>query len=140
MIDYAFTDDHARAVYKGELRRGTGGSAGLDLYAVSIDWQTIRVGFGIMVAIPRGWVGKVYVRSSVARDFGIKFKPSSGVIDSDYRGEIIAPIDGFFPPTLVGTRVAQLVVLPCDMDTPRLVDQLPPTARGNGGFGSTGNG
>lgn len=140
MIDYRFTSPEAREVYKGELRRGTDGSAGLDMYAVSIDWQTVRVGFGIAVAIPRGWVGKVYVRSSTARDFGVKFKPSSGVIDSDYRGEIIAPIDGFFPPTLVGTRVAQLVVMPCDMDAPRLMDELPPTTRGAGGFGSTGNG
>ena len=139
MIDYIFTSDRAREVYGGELRRATEGAAGFDLYAVTIEGR--KIGFGVAVELPWDAAGFVFARSGVAKDFGLQFTNGVGVIDRDYRGELRAYAKHNVPASLIGCRVAQLVVIRnIDTDPPRLVERLTPTQRGFGGFGSTGNG
>lgn len=140
MIDYAFTSYTARDIYGGALQRGTPGSAGLDLRAVTITQvgAIATVGFGVAVDVRPGRVGILTVRSGFATDTGLNLVNAPGKIDSDYRGEVMAKFRGHVPASYLGARIAQLVVVDCDMDEPRLLDSLPETARGNGGFGSTG--
>lgn len=125
----------------------TGGSAGADLRA-AVDEDLILppggralVPTGFSVEIPAGWEGQVRPRSGLAAQFGLTLLNSPGTIDSDYRGEVrVLLINHGAEPFTVrrGERIAQLVVAPA----PRLrfveVEELPPSARGEGGFGSTG--
>ncbi len=127
------------------ISRATEGSAGLDLSCLEtliIDPQTtLLVPTGIAVAIPSGFVGKVYIRSSLAVKMGITLVNSVGVIDSDYRGEIKIALYNISPHPvniLGGERIAQLVIEPILMPDLEFVDDLPETLRGEGGFGSTG--
>jgi dUTP pyrophosphatase len=96
------------------------------------------VQFGIAVDVRPGNCGLIFMRSGFAADTGLAFTNAVGVIDSDYRGELMGKINGYVPASYVGARIAQLVVVKCDMALPRLMDKLPETARGTGGFGSTG--
>lgn len=125
-----------------DLVRATDGSAGYDLYVDNVDMSTPPLdrvyGTGVHVQIPEGWVGLVYPRSSSGLK-GMKLKNTVGVIDSDYRGEIMLAIDGWYPD--LGEKIAQLVITPClTLDSERMasLDDLTDTARGDGGFGSTG--
>jgi dUTP pyrophosphatase len=125
--------------------RGTPGAAGLDLYAdqdvLVLDGCTKTLGTGIAVEVPGGYVGLVFMRSSMGKT-GVALANAVGVIDSDYRGEIklcltyIAGTGGHF--IKQGDRVAQLVVLPAPTFDLVEVDALTATARGTGAFGSTG--
>lgn len=121
------------------LNFGTTGSAGLDLYVDSIDLSNSVIGTGINVEIPAGWVGFVVPRSSTGSK-GFKLKNTMGVIDSDYRGEILIAYDKGYTP-LIGEKIAQMVVVPCwtgaviQMNS---MDDLSDTHRGQDGFGSTG--
>lgn len=127
-------------------RRQTPGSAGLDLAVkedvVLMPGSVMMAGTGVRVAIPRGHVGLVYSRSSVAAKLRIRLANSVGVIDSDYRGEIMLPlvyegtIGGVKLPA--GMRVAQLIIQPVATMPVQVVDELDSTERGEGGFGSTG--
>ncbi len=125
--------------------RGTPGAAGLDLYAdqdvLVLDGCTKTLGTGIAVEVPEGYVGLIFMRSGMGKT-GVALANAVGVIDSDYRGEIklcltyTAGTGGHF--IKQGDRVAQLVVLPAPTFNLVEVDALTATARGTGGFGSTG--
>lgn len=120
------------------------GDAGLDLTATSKQYDretsTLIFGTGLAIEIPKGFVGLVFPRSSVYKQ-GLALSNSVGVIDSGYRGEIMVR---FYMPEIgfeqleVGSRVAQLVILPYPKVEFKEVDKLSKTDRGAEGFGSTG--
>lgn len=127
--------------------RATAGSAGYDLCAdldaprTLFPGETFPVPTGLAMAIPQGYGGFVFARSGLAVKHGLAPANCVGVIDSDYRGEVLVALrnHGVSPFTISpGDRVAQLVLLP--VFTPGVAEQdgLPGTARGTGGFGSTG--
>lgn len=96
---------------------------------------------GFTIALPRGYEAQVRPRSGLAVDYGVTVLNAPGTIDADYRGEIRVPLinHGAVPFTVTrGMRIAQLVVAPVtevDLDE---VAELPASARGTAGFGSTG--
>lgn len=128
--------------------RATKGSAGMDLCAC-IDapltlagGETAVIPTGIAISLPSEEMGAfVFARSGLAIKHGIGLLNSVGVIDSDYRGEIkVGVINQINEPYTIepGERIAQLVIMPvCPLD-PVEVENLDDTARGEGGFGSTG--
>ena len=123
------------------------GAAGMDLVA-AIDapielapGARAAVGTGRAVAIPDGWEGQVRPRSGLARDHRVTVLNAPGTIDADYRGEcLVLLINHGERPFRVtpGLRMAQLVIAPAAQAELAEVDELPMTARGAGGFGSTG--
>jgi len=121
------------------------GDAGLDLYAA--DSTTLQPGeralvpCGIAVAIPAGHVGLVNPRSGLAVDHGLTLLNAPGTIDSGYRGELKVLLVNLGQAAVEvrhGERVAQLLLVPVTQVDVREVDRLDVTARGTGGFGSTG--
>ena len=122
------------------------GDAGLDLRsAIDVVLQPLEralVPTGIAVAIPAGHAGFVQPRSGLALNCGLSFPNTPGLIDSHYRGEvkvILVNLDASEPVRIArGDRIAQLVVQPVLTCEPIEVDDLEATARGEGGFGSTG--
>ena len=123
--------------------RGSLRAAGLDLY--SIEALTLEPGAraavrtGLAVAIPEGFYGRVAPRSGLAVNYGLDVL--AGVIDGDYRGEIVCAMvnHGREAFTLeAGQRVAQLIVEAIITPDAVWADALDETARGAGGFGSTG--
>jgi dUTP pyrophosphatase len=123
--------------------RGSAGAAGLDLHAV--ERVTLPAGgraavrTGLAVSVPAGFYGRVAPRSGLAVRHGIDVL--AGVIDSDYRGEILcALVNHGAEPFEVepGARIAQLVVEAIATPEPAWADELEETARGASGFGSTG--
>ena len=124
--------------------RGTDSSAGYDLYLAEkldrdIDGLKIRMAhFGVAVEIPEGHCGLLVSRSSLQRK-GFQQANGVGIIDSDYRGELMAPYVGPANGSIeAGERIAQLVVIPYFNGTSTEVESLSNTERGDGGFGSTG--
>lgn len=126
---------------------GSAGSAGGDLYSaeendiIVASGQTAFIGTGLAVEIPQGLVGLVYARSGLACKKGLAPANKVGVIDSDYRGEIKVALynHGKEPQTVAkGERIAQLVIAPFVFAEYEETDDLSDTARGEGGFGSTG--
>ena len=123
------------------------GAAGLDL-AAALDAPIViavgaraAVGTGLAMALPAGHEGQVRPRSGLARNHGVTVLNSPGTIDADYRGELIVLLInlGSEPVTITGgQRIAQLVVAPVAAVAVAEADALPPSARGHGGFGSTG--
>ncbi len=127
----------------------TAGSNGLDLVATAIvirpEYVEIRT--GISVEIPKGYVGLLFPRSSISKK-NMVMGNSVGVIDSDYRGELILNfkvleenIAGPFKYSKLykeGERVGQLVILPAPVIEVTEVESLDDTKRGEGRFGSTG--
>ena len=99
---------------------------------------------GIAVEIPKGYVGLIFPRSSIANR-NLILTNSVGVIDSGYRGEILAKFryvnDDFIniPPYKVGDRIGQLVIMPIPEIEFEEVDELSDSDRGTGGYGSTGD-
>ena len=126
---------------------GTAGAAGADLYACVDAPVTIRPGetvfipTGIALEVPEGCAGLVYARSGLACKRGLAPANKVGVVDSDYRGECFIALhnDAEEPRTVrTGERIAQLILLPyLPIEFDEVAD-LPETARGEGGFGSTG--
>jgi len=122
------------------------GDAGLDLRsAVDVEvapGQRAMVPTGLAVAIPEGYAGLVLPRSGLASRQGLTLANAPGLIDAGYRGEVICAVVNLDPATPVrislGDRIAQLLVVAVPDLTPVLVEELPPTKRGEGGFGSTG--
>lgn len=122
------------------------GDAGLDLYACEAahigPGERWSVGTGVAVEIPVGHAGLVLPRSGLARDHGISLPNSPGLIDAGYRGEIRVlllntdPADTFNVEP--GDRIAQLVIAPVALAEPVEVEVLAESARGDGGFGSSG--
>ena len=119
----------------------TDGAAGLDLVlandVVLREGEVQKVGTGVHVEIPVGHVGLVFLRSSIS---DVTMTNGVGVIDSDYRGEIILKLRGVsrYSRYTAGDRVAQLVVMKYLPVNVIVSDQLSSTERGEGGFGSTG--
>lgn len=128
--------------------------AGFDLVAVSKDFDHVHgcivYGTGIAVEIPQGYVGLVFPRSSIAAH-ALTLTNSVGVIDSGYRGEIMAKFVPTTAPILAisgngadmyyntGERIAQLVIMPIPEIEFEEVDTLSDSERGTGGYGSTGS-
>jgi dUTP pyrophosphatase len=126
---------------------GTSQAAGADLYAAMDTPVTINpnetqfIHTGIAIEIPEGLVGLVYARSGLACKKGIAPANKVGVIDSDYRGEIMVALHNHSdnPVTIeANERIAQLVLTPFITANFCEVDELDDTDRGEGGFGSTG--
>ena len=126
---------------------GTEFAAGADLYALSDSEivfapnETKFVKTGLAVEIPEGYAGFVYARSGLASKRGLAPANKVGVIDSDYRGEVMVALHNHsvseqkIEPK---ERIAQLVIAPFLKVDFEEVDELHETARGTGGFGSTG--
>lgn len=123
----------------------TEGAAGMDV--VSAEELILRPGArlavatGFAVAIPTGYEIQVRPRSGLALKHGIGVANTPGTVDSDYRGEVKVILvnqseDNF--PIQRGDRIAQLVLAPVTLAAWEEVSELPETARGEGGFGSTG--
>lgn len=104
--------------------------------------QRRLVGTGVALALPDGFAGFVHPRSGLAARHGITLVNAPGTVDAGYRGEIKVCLLNTDPEQAVGftrgDRIAQLVVQPVSTVTFVAVDELPPTARGTGGHGSTG--
>lgn len=102
---------------------------------------TAMFGTGVAVAIPVGYVGLVFVRSSIGVKRHLVLANGTGVIDSGYTGEVMVCLlnEGDAPVAIEhGERIAQLVVVPCSTSSWVEVDGLDETERGQGGFGSSG--
>lgn len=128
--------------------RGSEYAAGYDLYACTYPsfttippQQCAKIGTGISLEIPGGYFGAIYARSGLATKQGLRPANSVGVIDSDFRGEIIVALyndSDSWRTVESGERIAQLVITPFLPVEFNEVDNLADTARGVGGFGSTG--
>jgi dUTP pyrophosphatase len=124
------------------------GDAGLDLRsAIDVEvkpGERALVATGIAIAIPEGHAGLVLPRSGLASRHGLTMANAPGLIDAGYRGEVICAVVNLDRDSAVmirrGDRIAQLVLITIPDVEPAVVDELPPTSRGEGGFGSTGNG
>ena len=126
--------------------RQTAGSAGYDVASAEPDF-TIQplerrlVRTGLALAIPTGYEAQVRPRSGLAVKHGLTLPNAPATIDSDYRGELMIPMINLGrEPVAVprGTRIAQLVFQRVETVELEEVGELPPSARGAGGFGSTG--
>jgi dUTP pyrophosphatase len=123
------------------------GDAGLDLHAAEDTTlgpgERTAVGTGLAVAVPDGWVGLVHPRSGLALRAGLTVVNAPGTIDAGYRGELrVLLVNLGSEPVAVtrGDRIAQLVLQRVGHAEVVEVDDLDATARGEGGFGSTGTG
>ncbi len=126
---------------------GTVFSAGADLYACLDETVTIPAGeaviihTGLAMEIPVGFGGFIYARSGLAARQGLAPSNKVGVIDADYRGEIMVSLFNQSKEAQTvqhGERIAQMVIAPFAAATFNQVDELEETCRGTGGFGSTG--
>ena len=126
---------------------GSEGAAGMDLFADLTETECINPGetklisTGVAVAIPKGYFGALYARSGLATKQGLRPANCVGVIDEDYRGPVgVALHNDSKNACLInsGDRIAQLVIQPYQKMQLEETDELPDTARGTGGFGSTG--
>ena len=126
---------------------GTEYSAGADLYALADSrvtvggGETVLIHTGISMEIPEGYVGLVFARSGLATKKNLAPANKVGVIDSDYRGEIMVALHnhGTAEQTVEsGERIAQIAIVPFLKAEFNECDELSDTLRGSGGFGSTG--
>ncbi len=127
--------------------RGSVHAAGYDLYAcleheIEIPaGETVKIGTGLSIAVPEGYFGAIFARSGLAAKEGLRPANCVGVADSDYRGEYIVALhndSAVVRKVTPGERIAQLVVMPYLSVEFEEVAALDETARGAGGFGSTG--
>lgn len=128
---------------------GSAYAAGSDLYAL-LDGDgevlipahhTVKIHTGLAIELPEGTFGAIFARSGLATRESLRPANCVGVVDSDYRGEVIVALhnDSAVPHTVRdGDRIAQFVVMPYVPVTFEEVSELSDTARGEGGFGSTG--
>jgi dUTP pyrophosphatase len=141
--------DLSVARLKGEAllpTRAHAGDAGLDLYACEAahigPGERWSVGTGVGVEIPEGHAGLVLPRSGLARDHGIALVNAPGLIDSGYRGELRVLLLNTDPAETFriepGERIAQLLITPIATPEPVETAALSDSARGEGGFGSSG--
>lgn len=127
---------------------GSVDAAGADLYAVTdgpvtvAPGQTVLIHTGLALAIPQGFVGLVYARSGLATKQGLAPANKVGVIDADYRGELMVALHNHSGETRTvecSDRIAQLVITPYLTAQFTQQEELDDTVRGEGGFGSTGS-
>lgn len=126
---------------------GSANAAGADLYAcvdesiVVEPGQTVMVPTGLAMELPEGYAGLIYARSGLASKKGLAPANKVGVVDSDYRGEIMVALHNH---SMVSAsiepneRIAQLVITPYIVGAFKEAENLDDTERGTGGFGSTG--
>ena len=122
------------------------GDAGLDLAStIEIEvpaGERAMIPTGVAVAIPEGHAGLVLPRSGLASRHGLTLANAPGLIDAGYRGEVtcaVVNLDRSIPVRILrGDRIAQLVIVPVPAVEPVWAEELPPSERGTGGFGSTG--
>lgn len=129
-------------------RYGSEDAAGADLCALTeeetvlfLPGETKLIPTGLAIEIPRGFAGFIYARSGIATKRGLAPANKVGVIDSDYRGEVMVALHNHSDreQTITrGERIAQLVIAPYLTAVFTEADELDDTARGEGGFGSTG--
>ncbi len=143
-IQVAYQKLDARAVLP---RYATPYAAGADLFALLdeavsvLPGQTLLIRTGIALALPAGTVGLIYARSGLACKKGLAPANKVGVIDSDYRGELLVALHNHASEAVTvapGDRIAQLVITPYLTAEFQEVEALDDTVRGEGGFGSTG--
>ena len=127
---------------------GSSSAAGADLYALPdgpvaiVPGQTVLIHTGLALAIPEGYVGLIFARSGLATKEGLAPANKVGVIDADYRGELMVSLHNHSEAYRFvedGQRIAQLVIVPYLTAQFTQTDELDDTQRGAGGFGSTGN-
>lgn len=127
--------------------RGSAGSAGYDLCAclenniLIAPGEVKKIPTGLAVEIPAGYFGGIFARSGMASKEGLRPANCVGVCDEDYRGEYIVPLYNDSQETreiASGQKIAQLIILPYMQADFQVVDELEDSARGAGGFGSTG--
>lgn len=129
--------------------RGSKFAAGRDIAACMPDLErviihpgeTVKIPSGLAVKIPDGYFGGIYARSGLSTKQGLRPANCTGIIDSDYRGEIIVALHNDSNEIRViehGQRIAQLVIQPYLNVEFEEVDKLEETERGDGGFGSSG--
>ena len=124
---------------------GSPSAAGADIYA--LEGFTVKAGetvlakTGLAAEIPEGYVGLMCARSGIALKRGLAPANKVGIVDSDYRGELMVAIHNHSNTDQsieAGERMAQLVIVPYLRAEYELADTLSETSRGEGGFGSTG--
>jgi dUTP diphosphatase len=122
-------------------------AAGADLFAAVAEELTLLPGAralipcGFSIALPPGYEAQVRPRSGLAIRSGVTCLNTPGTIDADYRGQVQVVLANLGSEPIVvrrGDRIAQLVVAPVSRASFDVVDELPATGRGEGGFGSTG--
>ena len=142
-MELKFKKLHESAVLPSYAKEG---DAGMDLTAVSKEsnGDILTYKFGLAVEVPKGYVGLMFPRSSVYKQ-DLIMSNCVGVVDSGYRGEIMAKYrlarnpDKTLETYNIGDRVAQLVVVPYASCAPAWAEELSSTERGEGAHGSTGN-
>ena len=126
---------------------GSADAAGADLYAclegaVTIEpGKTVFIPTGLAMEVPKGYAGLIYARSSMGTKRGLAPANKVGVVDSDYRGEVMVALHnhGGEPQRVEnGERIAQLLITPVLAPAFEVWEDLSDTDRGTGGFGSTG--
>ncbi len=127
----------------------TADSAGMDLSAAVAGELVLKPGTraivptGFAIALPSGYEAQVRPRSGLAAKNGVTVLNTPGTIDADYRGEVGVILVNLGPQDFTvtrGMRIAQMVIAPVTAAALSEVSELPNTARGAGGFGSTGTG
>lgn len=145
MINIKKTNENAKTpTYGSEF------AAGADLYAVIhneenkveiLPGETAFIDTGIVMEIPNGYVGLVYARSGLSCKQGLAPANKVGVIDSDYRGNIMVALynqSNEVRTVSEGDRIAQIIIQPVEQFGFKVKENLSDTIRGNGGFGSSG--
>ena len=145
IINIKKTDENAKIpTYGSEF------AAGADLYAVIhneenrveiLPGETAFIDTGIVMEIPNGYVGLIYARSGLACKQGLAPANKVGVIDSDYRGNIMVALynqSNEVRTVSKGDRIAQIIIQPVEQFGFKVKENLSDTIRGNGGFGSSG--
>jgi len=122
-------------------------AAGMDLFAANSEPITIQpndivmIPLGFAMELPDNYEAQVRPRSGIASQFGVTLPNAPGTIDTDYRGEITVPLINHGKDPFViepQMRIAQMIIAPIVQATFEIVEELNQTARGGGGFGSTG--
>ena len=145
IINIKKTDENAKIpTYGSEF------AAGADLYAVIhneenrveiLPGETAFIDTGIVMEIPNGYVGLVYARSGLSCKQGLAPANKVGVIDSDYRGNIMVALynqSNEVRTVSEGDRIEQIIIQPVEQFGFKVTENLSNTVRGNGGFGSSG--
>lgn len=145
IINIKKTDENAKIPTYGSVY-----AAGADLYAVIhneenkveiLPGETAFIDTGIVMEIPNGYIGLIYARSGLACKQGLAPANKVGVIDSDYRGNIMVALynqSNEVRTVSEGDRIAQIIIQPVEQFGFNVKENLSDTVRGNGGFGSSG--
>lgn len=127
--------------YKSEMAAGADIFADIKSDILISPHTTVRIPSGFSIAIPDGYVGLLCARSGLASQQGLAPANKVGIIDCDYRGEVIVALHNHNDKDVIvspGQRIAQLLIVPVINPGFIISDELDVTARGDGGFGSTG--